>query len=148
MTQPEQPVRDTADQSWKVWTLIGVIAIWMGVVLISLVSPDLVSGSEQEHLPLAAFLTWIWGLIATIGLLWGMSKLRGSAERKNLWIGLVVAVAIIWGIAVALSAALPTWETGSDPTMLPVWAIVMPLAAALVTTLAAIIAGIFSESPS
>ena len=126
MTQPEQQVRDTADQSWKVWTLIGVAAIWIGVVLISLVSPDLVSGSEQEHLPLAAFLTWIWGLIATIGLLWGMSKLRGSAERKNLWIGLVVAVVIIWGVAVVLSAALPTWETGSDPTTLPVWAIVMP----------------------
>ena len=148
MTQPAPQVKDTADQSWKVWTLIGVAAIWIGVVLISLVSPDLVSGSEQEHLPLAAFLTWIWGLIATIGLLWGMSKLRGTAERKNLWIGLVVAVAIIWGVAVVLSAALPTWETGSDPTTLPVWAIVMPLAAALVTTLAAIIAGIFSESPS
>ena len=148
MTQTEPQIRDTADQSWKVWTLIGVAAIWIGVVLISLLSPDLVSGSEQEHLPLAAFLSWIWGLIATIGLLWGMSKLRGSAERKNLWIGLVVAVAIIWGVAVVLSAVLPTWETGSDPTTLPVWAIVMPLAAALVTTLAAIIAGIFSESPS
>lgn len=148
MTTSNQPAQDTADRSWKIWTLIGVVAIWIGVIAISLVSPDLVSGSEQEHLPLAAFITWIWGLIATIGLLWGMSKLRGSAERQNLWMGLVIAVAIIWGVAVVLSAALPTWETGSDPTALPVWAIIMPVAAALVTTLAAIIAGIFSESPS
>lgn len=131
-----------------VWTLIGVGAIWVGVIVISIVAPDLVSGSQQEHLPLVAFLTWIWGLIATVGFLWGMSKLRGSAERKNLWIGLVVAIAIIWGVAVVLSAALPVWEVGSDPTQLPVWAIIMPVAAALLTALAAVIAGLFSESPS
>jgi hypothetical protein len=147
MGRADQSPRDTADQSWKVWTLIGVVAIWVGVIAISLLSPDLVSGSEQEHLPLAAFVTWIWGLIATIGLLWGMSKLRGSAERQSLWMGLVIAVAIIWGVAVVLSAALPTWETGTDPTTLPLWAIAMPLAAALATALAAVIAGIFSESP-
>lgn len=148
MTDSTPVTRDTGDQSWKTWTLIGIAAIWIGVVAISLFSPDLVTGSQREHLPLAAFLTWIWGLLATIGFLWGMSKLRGSAERKGLWTGLVVAVAVIWGVALVASVALPTWETGSDPTILPVWAIVMPLAAALVTTLAAIVAGIFSEAPA
>ena len=148
MTQSEAPARDTADRSWMVWTLLGIAAIWIGVIGCSLVAPDLVSGSEQEHLPLAAFLTWIWGLIATVGFLWGMSKLRGSAERRTLWMGLVVAVAIIWGLAVILVASLPTWEVGSDPTQLPVWAIIVPVGAALVTTLAAVVAGIFSESPS
>ena len=29
--------------------------------LLSLFAPDLVSGSEQEHLPVAAFTTWFWG---------------------------------------------------------------------------------------
>ena len=147
MTQPEQQVKDTADQSWRVWTLLGIAAISIGVIGCSLVAPDLVSGSEQEHLPLAAFLTWIWGLIATFGFLWGMSKLRGSAERKSLWVGLTIAVIIIWGIATLFSIASPTWETGSDPTTLPAWAIVLPLAAALVTVLASVIAGIFSQSP-
>jgi hypothetical protein len=42
---------------------------------------------------------------------------------------------------------MPTWETGSDPTSLPMWAIVLPLAASLVTVLASVIAGIFSQSP-
>lgn len=147
MNQPEPQVHETADRSWRRWALVGVVAIWVGVIAISIFSPDLVSGSQQEHLPLAGFLTWIWGLIATIGFLWGMSKLRGSVERKTLWTGLVIAVVIIWGVAVVGSVALPTWETGSDPTYLPAWAIVMPIAAALLTTLASVIAGIFSESP-
>ncbi|MGI9608944.1 MAG: hypothetical protein ACR2NL_01485, partial [Acidimicrobiia bacterium] len=83
-------------------------------------APDLVSGSEQEHLPLAALVTWIWGLIATIGYLWGMSKLRGDAKRETSWKGLTVGVAIIWIGAAVLSMAGPTWETGSDPTTLPI----------------------------
>ena len=49
--------RATADRSWMAWTLFGVAAIWVGVIAVSLVAPDLVSGSEHEHLPLPAFLT-------------------------------------------------------------------------------------------
>lgn len=148
MARPDPHEPATADRSWMAWTLFGVAAIWIGVAGVSLVAPDLVSGSEHGHLPLAGFLTWIWGLVATIGLLWGMSKLRGSARREGLWIGLAVAVAVIWGIALVLSAALPVWETGTDPTELPVWAIVAPIAASLLSLLACVIAGIFSETPS
>ena len=138
----------TADRAWMAWTLFGVAAIWTGVIAICLAAPDLVSGSEHERLPLAAFLTWIWGLVATIGLLWGMAKLRGSARREGLWIGLAIGVAVIWGLALVLSVAMPAWETGTDPTVLPVWALVAPMAASLLTLLASVIAGIFSESPS
>ena len=77
-----------------------------------------------------------------------MSKLRGSARRERLWIGLAIAVAVIWGVAVVLSAVLPVWETGTDPTELPVWALVAPIAASLLTALACVIVGIFSEAPS
>jgi hypothetical protein len=144
----QQPTWDTADRSWMVWTLVGMAAIWIGVVAISVTAPDLVSGSQQEHLPLAAFLTWIWGLIASVGFLWGMSRLRGDARRRSLWVGLTIAIAIIWSVATVLSAALPVWEVGSDPTRLPLWALVTPLGAALLTALAAVVAGLFSESPT
>jgi hypothetical protein len=127
--------------------LIGIAAIWVGVLAISVAAPDLVSGSEHEHLPLAAITTWIWGLIATVGLLWGMSKLRGNVARKRLWIGLVTAAAVIWGVALVLSVALPVWETGSDPTERPIRAIVVPRAASMLTLLASVIVGIISESP-
>ena len=129
------------------WTLIGLAAIWVAVLVISLASPDLVSGSQQEHLPLALFVTWIWGLVASIGYLWGMSKLRGAASRRPLWIGLVVAVMAIWGVATIVSLVLPVWETGTDPTRLPVWALAAPIGATLLTTLASVVAGIFSQTP-
>jgi hypothetical protein len=138
---------ETADRSWLTWTLIGLAGIWLSVVAISVAAPDLVSGSQHEHLPLAAFTTWIWGLIATVGLLWGMSKLRGDRARERMWIGLVVVTLIIWAIAVVLAVSLPPSVTGSDPTELPLWAILVPLAASMLTLLASVVAGLFAEAP-
>jgi hypothetical protein len=109
--------------------------------------PDLVSGSEQEHLPVAAFTTWLWGLVATGGFLWAMARLRGSASRRPIWIGLAVATLTAWLVATILSLALPVVETGSDPTRIPIAAIVSPVAAAALTVLAGIIAGVFSRPP-
>ena len=40
------------------WTAIGISGIWVAAVLISLLSPDMVSGSEQEHQKVAAFTSW------------------------------------------------------------------------------------------
>jgi len=54
-----------ADGSWMAWTAAGIAGIWVAVALISIFAPDMVSGSEQEHLRVAAFVTWIWGLVAT-----------------------------------------------------------------------------------
>lgn len=147
MSQAAPRVGDAADRSWMAWTLLGLVVIWIAVVVISLAAPDLVSGSQQEHLPLALFLTWIWGLVASIGYLWGVSRLRGAVSRRPIWMGLTVAVMLIWIIAVIVSVALPVWETGTDPTRLPVWAIAAPVGAALVTTLASVVAGIFSQTP-
>ena len=45
------------------WTVAGVAVIWVAGALISIFSPDIVSGSEQEHLPVAAFVTWISGVV-------------------------------------------------------------------------------------
>jgi hypothetical protein len=136
-----------ADGSWMVWSVAGLAGIWIAVVLISLLAPDMVSGSEQEHLPVAAFGTWLWGLVATGGFLWAMGKLRGSASRRPIWIGLTVATIAAWLLATILSITLPVVETGSDPTRLPIAAMVTPIAAAVLTGLAGIIAGVFSRPP-
>jgi hypothetical protein len=58
-----------------------------------------------------------------------------------------VATLTVWLVATILSPALPVVETGSDPTRLPIAAMVTPVAAAALTVLAGIIAGVFSRLP-
>jgi len=50
-------------------------------------------------------------------------------------------------VATVLSIALPVYVTGSDPTRLPIGAMVSPVAAALLTALAGIAAGVLSRPP-
>ena len=133
----------TADGSWMMWTASGIGGIWVAVALISVLAPDMVSGSEQEHLPIAAFTSWLWGLVATGMFLWAMGKLRGDATRRPLWIGLAAVTLAIWLVATILSIALPVFETGTDPTRVPVGAIAMPMAATVLTALAGITAAVF-----
>jgi len=137
----------TADGSWMAWSAAGVAGIWVAVVLISLLAPDMVTGSEQQHMPIAAATSWLWGLMATIGFLWAMTRLRGRASRRPIWIGLTTATLVLWLVATILSTTLPVVETGTDPTRLPVGAMVAPLAAAVLTVLAGITSGVFASTP-
>jgi hypothetical protein len=76
----------TADLSWMLWTAIGIGGIWVAVLLLSLLAPDLVSGSEQQHLPVAAFTTWFWGAIGTMVFLWrwaGCGGARGGSPSGS-----------------------------------------------------------------
>jgi hypothetical protein len=43
-----------ADGSWMAWTAAGIAGIWVAVTVVSLGAPDMVTGSEQERLPVAA----------------------------------------------------------------------------------------------
>ena len=147
---PEQPPTwrsAPADESWMLWSAAGIAGIWIAVALISILAPDMVTGSEQEHMPIAAATCWLWGLMATIAFLWSMSRLRGRASRRPIWIGLTAATLLLWLVATILSITLPVAETGTDPTRLPIGAIVTPLAAAVLTVLAGIIAGVFASTP-
>jgi hypothetical protein len=136
-----------ADGSWVLWTVAGIAGIWVAVTLISFLAPDMVSGSEQQHLPVAAFGAWLWGLAATGAFVWGMGKLRGDGARQPFWIGLAAVTAVLWLAATVLAIALPVVETGTDPTRIPVGAMVAPVAAAVLTTLAGIAAGVLSRPP-
>ena len=137
----------TADLSWMLWTAIGIGGIWIAVLLISLLAPDLVSGSEQQHLPVAAFATWFWGGIGTLVLLWAMGRLRGNASWQPIWIGLSVATLGIWAMATILAITLPEMVTGTDPTRIPFAALFAPPAAAMLTALAGTIASVFRGGP-
>ncbi|HYK06202.1 MAG TPA: hypothetical protein VEW11_00395 [Gaiellaceae bacterium] len=129
------------------WTAAGIGGIWAAVLLISLFSPDLVSGSEQEHLPVAAITAWFWGGVGTLVLLLAMGRLRGRPSWRPIWVGLSVATLVIWTVATILAVTLPVIETGTDPTRIPVAAIVAPVAAAMLTALAGTVANVFRAGP-
>ena len=137
----------TADGSWMLWTAIGVGGIWVAVLLISLLAPDFVSGSEQQHLPMAAFTTWFWGGLGTLVFLWAMGRLRGTAMWRPTWIGLSVVTVGIWAVAAVLGVTLPVFETGSDPTRIPIAAFFAPVAATMLTALAGVVTNVFRRGP-
>ncbi len=143
----EQRRAETADGFWMLWTSLGISGIWVAVVLISVFAPDLVSGSEHEHLPVAAFGTWFWSGIGTAIFLWAMGKLRGDATWRSTWIGLSVVTLVLWGLATVLSITLPVVETGSDPTELPMAAFFAPTAATVLTGLAGVVISVFRRGP-
>jgi hypothetical protein len=144
---PEDRRAVTADPSWMLWTAVGIGGIWLGVLLLSLLAPDLVSGSEQEHLPVAAFTTWFWGGIGTLVFLWVMGRLRGDASWQPIWIGLSLVTLGIWAVATILGITLPVMETGTDPTQIPLAAILAPVCAAMLTGLAGAVANVFRQGP-
>lgn len=122
--------------SWAMSTLTTIAGIWTAVVLISVFSPDLVSGSEQQHLPVAAFSTWIWGIGSTVTALVGLARLRGDPLRRRFWLLLSGVTIAIWGVATVVSLFAPSMVTGTDPTKVPLGALIAPFGAMVVATLA------------
>jgi hypothetical protein len=137
----------TAELSWMLWTAIGIGGIWVAVLLVSLLAPDLVSGSQQQHLPVAAFTAWFWGGVGTMVLLWAMGRLRASAGWRPVWVGLSVVTLGIWAMATILASTLPVLVTGTDPTQIPVAALFAPPAAAMLTALAGVVTNVFRQGP-
>jgi hypothetical protein len=128
------------DASWMVWTLVGLLGIWVSVIVVSLFAPHMVSGSEQEHLPIAAFTTWLWGVLGTAIYVWGMGRLRRSTDLREAWIGLTSATLAIWGVGAAVAIAAPEFVTGSDPTRIPLAAFLAPIGAVVLTGFAGVVA--------
>lgn len=135
-TAPTEDVRAAPFDSWATSTLTTIAGIWTAVVVISVFSPDLVSGSEQQHLPVAAFSTWIWGLGSTITSAVALSQLRGDPRRRRFWLLLSATTVAIWGVATVVSLFSPRMVTGSDPTKVPLGALIAPIGAMVVAAIA------------
>jgi hypothetical protein len=129
---PRQDRRqDTIDELGSMGIAVG--AVWAAVVAISVLAPDMVSGSEQQHMPVAAFGTWLWGIVATYAVLGSWAALRRSPHRRHLHRPLAIGVAGVWGVAAVVSIFGPVMETGSDPTRIPLAALLAPIAATVLT---------------
>lgn len=111
---------------------ISVAIIWVSVGLAGIFAPDMITGSEREHIPVAAFADWLWAGMATALVLLAVSR-RGSGASRALWTGMTIAVAGIWLTVLVVSVFAPEMETGSDPTVIPIAALVAPIAGSIAT---------------
>jgi hypothetical protein len=134
----ERPVTSPAEKrNWvAAWTGLAIAAIWIAVTLISVYAPDLVTGTTHDHVPLAAILAWIWGVLASHNVAVAILRRRrspGVADSARL---LAIAVTTIWTICMILAVAGPEWVSGTSPTRIPISAIVAPIIAVVLTQLA------------
>src|SRR5690606_36590226 len=93
-----------------------------------------------------AFATWLWGLIATVVLVVAVGRLRGRLTHRPVWTGLAVATVVVWAVATVLAVAGPLFETGTDPTRIPLAALIAPVAATVLTALGGVAAGVVAAS--
>lgn len=107
--------------------MTAVVAIWASTAVASLLAPDMVTGSEQEHLPIGLMTGWLW---ACVGTAYALMTPRRSSRAS--W---TVAVVLIWFMAAVVGIAGPVMVTGTDPTRIPLAVILAPLVAAIVTGL-------------
>lgn len=122
--------------SRKFWMVFTLIVIWISVVLTSLFAPDLVTGSEQAHTPLAAIITWICGLAATRSVIKIMGRSKGPQQETNdVWMYGSISMAVIWVVTALAAIFSPVNITGSDPTRFPIAVIIAPIAAVILTGL-------------
>lgn len=103
---------------------VAVTAIWVAVGLMAVFAPDMIAGSQHEHLPLASITVWVWAAIAS-----GFVAMCGRDTSS----GLVIGAAGIWLVAAAAAVWAPVMVTGTDPTRIPLAAILAPLLAAFAT---------------
>lgn len=118
---------------------IAVASIWVSVAIASIWSPDMVTGSEQEHLPIAAFVDWLYAAIATGLVLMAFSR-RTTGAGRSLWTGFTVAIGSIWFIVALASIFAPSMVTGTDPTTIPIAAFAAPVAGVVATAFASVFA--------
>jgi hypothetical protein len=79
-----------------VWLYVGLAAVWGAVLLVSLLAPDLVSGSQHEHLPLPAMLTWLSGVVATGAIFRHTRRAKTIFSGRSMeWISGYVATCVI-----------------------------------------------------
>ena len=117
------------------WTGLAIAAIWIAVTLISVYAPSLVTGTTHDHVPIAAILAWIWGVLASRNVAVAILRRRRSLAVLDSARLLAIAVGTIWTICMILGIAGPEWVSGTNPTRIPISAIVAPIIAVVLTQL-------------
>lgn len=123
-TPTPSPVQRTV-RAVDPWWLAAAAAVAVAVALASIFSPDMVTGSQQEHVPIAGLVDWMWGAVA-LGYL---SFLRhGTCDPT-----VSVSIIVLWLAVAATSIFAPELVTGTDPTRIPLAAFIAPVVGAVAT---------------
>jgi hypothetical protein len=136
---PPRISRDAERDPKYLFAGFAVASIWLAIAAASVWSPDLVSGSEQDHIPLAAMTDWLYAATATGLVLLAFAR-RSPGASPSLWTGFTIAIAAVWAVVALASIFAPTIETGSDPTSVPITALVTPIAGVIATAFLSVFA--------
>ncbi len=118
---------------------IAVASIWLAIAAASIWSPDLISGTEQEHIPLAAILDWFYAALATGLVLMAFGR-RSPGASRSLWLGFTVAIGGIWFVVAIASIFAPSIVSGTDPATVPIAALASPVAGVIATAFVSVFA--------
>ncbi len=128
-------------------TAISLVAIWVAATIAAIYSPDMITGSNHEHMQLAMFLAWPLAAAATAMVLLAAGVSRRTVEAAGPWAVYAVLVALAWSASAIASVFVSPMVTGTDPTTIPIASVVAPIFAMLVTAYGSIyVAGAGSES--
>jgi hypothetical protein len=116
---------------------ISVSAIWIALTAASLWAPDLISDTDRTHVPLAAFLDWIYAVIATGLVMLAFSRRTPDIGRSS-WASFATLISAIWVLVAVASIASPSLVSGTDGTQVPIAALAAPLAGMLATAFASV----------
>jgi hypothetical protein len=107
-----------------------IAAVVVTSAAVAIFAPDLVTGSEHEQLPLAALTVWPWAA-AAVGYILLAATRRASR-------GFVIGVTGVWIVVAVVAIAAPALVTGTDPTRIPLAALIAPPFGAVATGFLAI----------
>ena len=117
---------------------LAVGAIWLAVLVASVFAPVMITGSNHERLAIAALGDWLWGGLATGLLLLAAAFTR--PERLGMWPMVALVTGFVWLAVAVASVFAPELVTGTDPTTIPLAAMLAPIAGAIVTSFVAVFA--------
>lgn len=117
-------------------TGIAVGCICVSGVLASIFTPDLVTGVQHQHTPIAAWIGWIFDMAAIAMVApTAIKGIRGKVTDRAPWILLGLGVGAIWLAVMFISIFTPVSVTGTDPTKVPIGGFISAVAGIVLTGL-------------
>lgn len=114
-------------------TAISLLAIWVAAAVAAIYSPDMITGSNHEHMQLAMLIVWPLAAVSTGMVLLAAGVSRHDYAAAGAWSVYAFVTTLAWVGAAVASVFVSPMVTGTDPTTIPVAAMIAPLFALLVT---------------